>query len=219
MSNFKINKNIYFVRHGQSEDNVAAVYQGPDSPLSEKGKRQAEMIAKRALNIDFDILISSPLERAKQTASVIGTLTNKSPEYSKVFVERIKPTILNGRSHEDLEAVEIWNEWHNSLYLPDQKCLDGENFSEIIERADEALNFLLNKTETNILVVTHAYFIKTIIARVLLGDTLNQLSFKNFQTSAVMKNTGLTVLQHSSFGDQDSKWHLWTYNDHSHLAD
>ena len=33
-----IEKTIYFIRHGQSEDNAAPVFQAPDSPLSELGR-------------------------------------------------------------------------------------------------------------------------------------------------------------------------------------
>ena len=40
-------KVVYFVRHGQSEDNVAPVFQSPDSPLSAVGRNQAARIAAR----------------------------------------------------------------------------------------------------------------------------------------------------------------------------
>jgi broad specificity phosphatase PhoE len=44
MSASKVEKIVYFVRHAQSEDNVAPVFQSPNSPLNEEGKRQAERI-------------------------------------------------------------------------------------------------------------------------------------------------------------------------------
>ena len=51
-------KTVYFVRHGQSEDNVAPVFQSPDSPLNEKGKKQADSIAQRISKLSFDALIA-----------------------------------------------------------------------------------------------------------------------------------------------------------------
>lgn len=98
MSEQKIEKVVYFVRHGQSEDNVAPIFPAPDSPLNEKGIKQVECIAKRVSKLSFDILVTSPLERAKQTAEVIIRETGKKAECSDLFVEHIKPTYINGRS-------------------------------------------------------------------------------------------------------------------------
>src|SRR3989338_8930696 len=76
-SKSKIEKIVYFVRHGQSADNVAPVFQSPDSPLNEKGQQQAESIAQRVSKLSFDALIASPFERAKQTAEAIAKATGK----------------------------------------------------------------------------------------------------------------------------------------------
>lgn len=51
-------KTVYFVRHGQSVDNISPVFQGEDSDLSEDGIRQADFIAKRVSHLQFDKLIS-----------------------------------------------------------------------------------------------------------------------------------------------------------------
>lgn len=49
----EIKKVVYFVRHGQSEHNVAPVFQSTESPLNATGVRQANNIAKRVSNPDF----------------------------------------------------------------------------------------------------------------------------------------------------------------------
>ena len=85
-------KIVYFVRHGQSEDNIAPIFQSVDSPLTGEGKRQAQIIAQRAADIPFDALISSPLPRTKETAELISATTGKSIEYVDTLVEAIKPT-------------------------------------------------------------------------------------------------------------------------------
>jgi broad specificity phosphatase PhoE len=66
-------KVVYFVRHGQSEDNVAPVFQSPDSPLSAVGRQQAERIAARVAKLSFDVLLASPYRRAHETAAVISS--------------------------------------------------------------------------------------------------------------------------------------------------
>lgn len=215
----KIQKIVYFVRHGQSEDNVAPVFQSPDSPLNEKGKGQAESIAQRVSKLSFDTLISSPFERAKQTAETIAKAIGKQPEYSELFVERVKPTYINGKPYTDEKANALWREWEKSLHTPNMRAEDGENFDDLVARADKALTFLQNRPEKSLVVVTHGYFLRTIVARVLLGDLLSGEAFRNIQRTAAMENTGLTVLQYRESFEEKPAWRLWIYNDHAHLAD
>ena len=212
-------KIVYFVRHGQSADNVAPVFQSPDSPLNDTGKQQAESIAKRVSKLSFDALIASPFERAKQTAEAIAKATDKKVEYSELFVERIKPTYINGKPYTDEKANTLWKEWEKSLYTPSMRAEDGENFDDLIARADKALTFLQNKTEQSLVVVTHGYFLRTIVARVLLGNLLSGEAFRNIQRTTTMENTGITVLQYRESFEEKPAWHLWIYNDHAHLAD
>lgn len=215
----KPEKIIYLVRHGQSADNVAPVFQSPDSPLNEKGKKQAESIAQRVSKLSFDALIASPFERAKQTAEIITKATSKEAEYSKLFVERVKPTYINGKPYTDEKASTLWKEWEKSLYTPGLRAEDGENFDDLIARADKALAFLTNRAEQSLVVVTHGYFLRTIVARVLLGDLLSGEAFRNIQRTTAMENTGITVLQYRSGFEEKPVWRLWIYNDHAHLAD
>lgn len=218
-SKSKIEKIVYFVRHGQSADNVAPVFQSPNSPLNEKGKKQVESIAQRVSKLSFDALIASPFERAKQTAEAIAKATGKKEEYSELFVEGIKPSYVNGKPYTDEKANDIWREWKKSLYTPGLRAEDGENFDDLVARADKALTFLQNRTEKSLVVVTHGYFLRTIIARVLLGELLSGETFRNIQRTAAMENTGLTVLQYRESFEEKPAWRLWIYNDHAHLAD
>ena len=60
---------IYIVRHGQTEKNKANVLQGrSDVPLNEAGRQQAEEV--REAGISFDLVYTSPLIRAVQTAEI-----------------------------------------------------------------------------------------------------------------------------------------------------
>ena len=212
-------KIVYFVRHGQSEDNIAPVFQATDSPLSIKGREQAKSIADRVSKLSFDILISSPLQRAKQTAEFISGATGKQPEFSDLFIERVKPTDVNGKSYEDKAASRLWRKWEKSLYTPGMRVADGENYDDLILRADKALALLKIRPERSIVVVTHGYFLRTIVARVILGDLLTGESFKGFQRVVSMENTGLTVLGYQPAFEEEPCWRLWIYNDHVHLAE
>jgi broad specificity phosphatase PhoE len=216
----KIIKIVYFVRHGQSVDNAAPVFQSPDSPLSAKGRKQAESIAERVSKLSFDALIASPYERAKQTAEIIANTTGKHPEYSKLFIEKAKPTYVVGKPYTDEKANALWREWYKSLYTSNMRVEDGENFDDLIARADKALEFLRQRPEQSLVVVTHGFFLRMILARVLLGDLLSAETFSNISRSAATENTGLTVLQYlCQHPEEKSAWRLWIYNDHAHLAD
>lgn len=214
MQNEKI---VYFVRHGQSVDNPLPIFQDVHSPLSDLGRKQAELIADRISKLSFDVLISSSVVRAQQTAEIIAKNTNKQAEYSDLFVERIKPTSVLGRSREDQEAGQTYQAWKNSLYAPGLRVEDGENFDDLILRVDKALAFLEQRAEQKIVVVTHGYFFKSILARVVLGDTLTVATYKNFQLKMSLENTGLSVLRYNNRSGV-AAWHLWIYNDHAHLG-
>jgi broad specificity phosphatase PhoE len=217
MSDSKKEKVVYFVRHGQSLGNISPEFQRLDSPLSEEGLEQAEKIADRLTRITFDGLICSPLVRTKQTCAAITAKTHIEPLYSNLFVERIKPTGLEGKPHTDEEARAIWKDWNESLYVPGARVGDGENYDDQIVRADAALQFLEQRPEQALVVVTHGYFLKTLFARALLGGTLTPDNFRELQTHAETENTGISVLK---CGDRflGKAWYMWTYNDHAHLG-
>lgn len=212
-------KIVYFVRHGQSNDNVAPVFQALDSPLSEEGLKQAKFIATRISKVSFDKLISSPLQRTKQTAEEISKVVSKPIEFSDLFVERVKPSSIGGKPYSDPKASQTWRDWEESLVSEGMKVEDGENYQDIIQRTDKALEYLYNQSEKTLVVVTHGYILRTLVARVLLGDTLTPESYKNFQKVASMENTGITVLSYEGAFEQDPCWRLWIYNDHAHLAE
>ncbi len=69
---------IYFVRHGESQNNVEGVFAGQrnDSQLTEKGKKQARAAGKEFQDkrVRIDRIISSPLKRALGTAEIIADI-------------------------------------------------------------------------------------------------------------------------------------------------
>lgn len=215
-------KTVYFVRHGQSVDNISPVFQSLDSPLSPTGEKQAGLIAGRLSHINFDALIASPVKRAKQTAEAIAAKTGKEIVFSDLFVENIKPSsIAQGAPWTDQEAQRIWAGWGKTRYNtnPDAKFEDGENYVEILQRADAALQYLLDLPEQTVVVVTHGYFLKTMIARALFDTDLTPTIMERFQTRALTENTAITALQHKPAYQEDHAWRLWTFNDHAHFAE
>ena len=64
---------FYFVRHGESEGNAARIFTGQrDSPLTSRGRLQAEAVAQELATVKFDRIVSSDLSRTRDTAEVIA---------------------------------------------------------------------------------------------------------------------------------------------------
>ncbi len=103
---------IYFVRHGQSESNVAGVMAGSelDKPLTAHGVEQAREAGSQLRSKQVDMIVCSPMIRTRQTAETIaGELGFDSTQIleSELFVERAYGP-YSGISYEeytqDLEA-------------------------------------------------------------------------------------------------------------------
>jgi 2,3-bisphosphoglycerate-dependent phosphoglycerate mutase len=212
-----IEKTVYFVRHAQSVDNAAPVFQSLDSPLSDTGIRQAKLVAGRLSKLSFEALIASPLQRAKETAAIVAQATGMEPEYSNLFVERIRTARIDGKPYDDKKANALWRDWQKSFYTPSIRIADGESFDDLIGRADAALAYLKDRTERTLAVVTHGLFVRTIVVRVLVGDLLSGELFRRFQPVTSMENTGITVLRYHGAFEEEPCWRLWTHNDCAHL--
>ncbi len=69
---------FYFIRHGETEWNRRNIIMGSqDIPLNELGRQQAYEAAHLLKNENFEIIASSPMIRAKETAEIIAQQTNK----------------------------------------------------------------------------------------------------------------------------------------------
>ena len=211
-------KTVYFVRHGQSEANVAPEFQSPDSPLTQLGWTQAISLAVRAKGLPARALIASPFTRARQTAEEISDSMKLSIEFNDLFVERKKPTSIYGKPYTDTAAHDTWRRWEESLRVSGLRVEDGENFDDLLARADAALEYLLARPESSIVVVTHGFFLRTVILRMLLGDLLTDAVFRVAHPAMALANTGITVAQHRDGFEEEARWRLWTFNDHAHLG-
>jgi len=212
-------KTVYFVRHGESEHNIAPVFQGADSRLSQQGIAQAGAVADRLKNVTFEALISSPYPRAKQTAQAIADKTGHGIVTSDLFVERKKPSSIEGEPYADKTARKVYNDYVASLFASGKQIEDAENYDSLVARADKALDYLLARPESTLAVVTHGWFLRVIVARIVLGSQLNGETLKRFEELVSINNTSVTVLNYRDAFEEDFRWRVWTINDHSHFAE
>jgi len=211
-------KTIYFVRHGESEVNASDVWIGDNTELTEKGIRQTEYIASRCKKLPIDVIISSTLKRAKETAEIIKNKISKPLEYSDLFVERKWPSEQVGFPKNHPKADEIKRIVWDNFSDPEFRYSDEENFNDLKERIRKALIFLENRPEENILVVTHGFVMRIIVAYVVMGEELTAIECDQFIDKFHTKNTGLTVM-HYGKKIKRTQWYFSVWNDHAHLAD
>ncbi len=139
---------IYIVRHGQVPHNALGQYNTDDEDLTEVGINQAEELKEKIKNITFDIIISSPLIRAKHTANIIN-INNK-----KIITDsRIKERSCGDLSGKPLEITnrdEYWN------YNTTIQYGTSENIKLFFERVFEFLDELKTKEYDSVLIVAHS---------------------------------------------------------------
>lgn len=207
-------KNIYFVRHGESEGNKSRVYQSSKTLLSEKGHIQASLIADRFANIEIETIITSDYIRAKQTAGYIAQVTGKDIIENSLFRERKRPSIQENQNKDNSE-LKIIDKDIELNWGGDWRYSDEENFTDLRQRAKECFEFLENRQEDNIVVVTHKNFLHCLLWYCLFGYDVSARESKIIVNNFLMSNTGIVWMQY----DEISKfWKVVTWNDHAHLG-
>jgi phosphoserine phosphatase len=163
---------IYLVRHGETEWNREQRSQGcsNDIPLSEAGLLQAEAVAKRIMDEKIDMVFSSTLNRAYQTAEKIATYHKLKVEKCSEFIE-LNCGTWEGRCFPELKEQysEIYTVWRSTPHLAE--IPGGESIAKLKERTMKKLLSLINANpDKNILVVSHGITIKVLVTVILNMD-------------------------------------------------
>lgn len=139
---------VYIVRHGEVPHNALKQYNAADEDLNELGIKQAEELRDKIKDMKFDVIISSPLIRAKHTADIINMNNNKI-----IFDDRLKERNCGDLSGKPLEVTnreEYWNYNTNLQYGT------SENIKLFFERVYNFLDELKTKEYKNVLIVGHS---------------------------------------------------------------
>lgn len=219
-------KKIYFVRHGEGEHNLNKLYSTPHFNLTEKGKKQAAVLAERLTHLPIDLIVCSSFKRTKQTAEIINKKVNAKIIYTDLAIEIKRPKEITGKSWEDPEVIKIRRMLDENFTNSDWHFSDEENFFDLKSRVEEFLRYLQNFKEVHILVVSHVNFIRMTFLVMLLEEALTPQIYLKAYDFLHLATSGLTLFQrndsknHTEFGtEKHTDWKLITWNDQSHLAD
>ncbi len=175
---------IFLIRHGETTLNVARVLQPADTPLSERGRRQAQALAQRFQQAAFGALISSDLPRAMETAKAIATLTGKEIQPCALLQER-NFGALRGTAYDTLNYDAIAME---------EAPPEGESMAMVRERSRQAMSFLRTthaQLNCDLIVISHGLFIRTLLAEtVTLSD--------GHPVPSRIDNTGITIISNDA---------------------
>ena len=82
--------NWFFLRHGQINSNLNKVYSGrSDEPLNTRGIEQAYQAAELIKSKSIDRVVSSPLARAGQTATIVAAANGLKVSFDQAFNEMV----------------------------------------------------------------------------------------------------------------------------------
>ena len=169
---------IYYVRHGQTDWNLTRKMQGggTEKELNETGINQANETRKELENVKYDIIICSPMYRAKQTAEII----NKDKNVKTIIDERIRERKLGKlEGHEITDEIEkqIWD-YNLNYQIP-----EGENLHDFEKRILCFLEDIKKKySDKTVLIVAHGGVAKVIKAHLYgmpKSKLLSDISTKN----------------------------------------
>ncbi|HWP60988.1 MAG TPA: histidine phosphatase family protein [Candidatus Paceibacterota bacterium] len=211
-------KTVYIVRHGESSSNAGGIILGGDkTPLTEKGREQPLFVGKRLSHLPVELVVASSYLRARQTGDIIAEHLGKPIEYSDLFVEWRQGSHRVGADVADPELLKEMKSLIEHMHDEDRRVIDEENFSDLNERAGQALSFLAERPEEHIVVVSHGWFTPILFGKAIMGEDFTGRDCEHLMKSMRLFNTGLTILTH---GDERwwDNWNVVTWNDHAHLG-
>ncbi|MFH1562281.1 MAG: histidine phosphatase family protein [Nitrospirota bacterium] len=179
---------LILVRHAESIWNKLNRVQGIRDPrLSEKGRRQSQLLANKFDGMSFDAVYSSPLKRAYETANIISPIRLIRPIILKDLQE-IKLGVWEGKTIKQVqeEYKELYAQWYQKPV--EVKIPGAETVLEFKDRVVSVFDGIRAKhPDQEVLVVTHGGVIAVYLAH-LLEMNLNRL------WSISLKNASVTII-------------------------
>lgn len=197
---------LIITRHGETEENVSGRIMGQllHGKLSSRGHEQARRVAERLRKEKIDIIFSSDLARAADTAKEIAKF-HKGVKFK--FSKEIREIDFGNIQGMHKYEITDWDIMKNKIYEVNSNPYGGESIIQLFKRAESFLHKLINKyTNDTVLVVCHA-----IIGKALLLTSTNTPP-EEFLTSGKLDNTSISIVEISE--DRSHEIHLHNCTQH-----
>lgn len=162
-------KNIYIIRHGETEFNKLNIVQGcgVDTDLNETGEQQAAAFFKTYRDFPFDHVYTSALKRSQQ--SVRGFIEKGIPYTILPALNEISWGDFEGKLQTIKQRAVYWdmiNKWASGEL--EAKIPNGENPLEVMENQKPAASLILSRdAEQHVLICMHGRAMKVFLCLLL----------------------------------------------------
>lgn len=150
-------KQLYFVRHAETDQNANGCLQGSGTNcgISPKGRQQAEYLRDSLADVEFDLAVVTNLIRTKETAMVVLEKHPDVPILEVKELEEISWGILEGQPNIVVKSlIQTWETGNHSA-----ACPGGESPLQVESRAIPAIYSIIHsRPESKILFVCKLYF-------------------------------------------------------------
>lgn len=159
---------IIFLRHGQAKNNTERILAGrtPGVPLTEEGVEQSEKAAKFLEEMNISAIYSSPIERAKNTAEIVGKHISIDVKIDDRLIE-LDMGKFTGKPYDEIFSS------HGNVFM---KFYRGEleiahngveTFEQVKKRIRDMVDHVIdNHPDENVVLVTHMDPIKAMLSTV-----------------------------------------------------
>ena len=154
---------LYVVRHAETEYNNKGIYVGrKDISINKKGINQANYVGKRLKKENVNLIVTSSLTRAKETANIINKYLKKDIIIDDRFDE-VDIGVYEGLTSREISET-IRNRHHGDIYeFYNNNFLEGEKNRDVEERIYQGLeNIKKNYPDERIALITHGFIIRVI---------------------------------------------------------
>ena len=186
---------LLLVRHGHTDAaGTRLTGRAPGVHLNELGRRQAERLVERLDGVRIDAIVSSPLERCRETAAPLAKARGRAVDVGRAWIE-VGYGEWTGRSISQLRRTKLWR---RVMFAPSNvRFPGGESLLEVQGRAvDATLDIAARHTRGTVVVVSHADVIRLLVAHLagMHADHLQRLSIDTASITAVSISDGFPRL-------------------------
>lgn len=185
---------IFLVRHGETEGNVAHRHQSTSTPLTQRGRQQIMETAGKLKELAPTHLLTSSVYRAVESAQIIGLSLDMIPETSEVFRELDRPLFLNGNFHKSIASLIFYAKWY--FGLSNHTKYGGESYKDLRNRIEAAQAVLAKyPADARVVVVSHSVFINFFVAHACDKRPMNPFqALCRFIKVLSIKNASITAM-------------------------
>jgi broad specificity phosphatase PhoE len=189
---------LWFARHGETDWTISRQHTSvTDLPLTERGERQAQALGERIAGESFDLVISSPMQRARHTAELAGL--GGDTELHDDFREWAYGEYEGVTTKEIRQTRPDWDLWRDG-------CPGGESLAEVAARTDRLVALIRERAPARVIAFGHGHTSRVLAARWLGLD------------GAAGRHLMLGTATLSVIGAEHAHPAIVLWNDPSHLA-